>query len=116
MTEVPQVEVGDLPTDPSPGAADGIVLLDVREDEEWQAGHAPGAIHVPLGQIPSRLAELPEGAELHVVCRTGGRSQQAATWLSRNGYDAVNVAGGMTAWAAAGRPMVADGDAEPFVR
>ena len=116
MTEVPQVAVSDLPIDAPPGAPGGIVLLDVREDDEWQAGHAPGAIHVPLGQVSSRLDELPEGREVHVVCRTGGRSQQVAAWLSRNGYDAVNVAGGMTAWAAAGRPMVADGDAEPYVR
>ena len=115
MTEVPQVAVTDLPSDPPPGAPGGIVLLDVREDDEWQAGHAPGAVHVPLGQVPSRLAELPEG-ELHVVCRSGGRSQQAAAWLSRNGVDAANVAGGMQAWAAAGLPMVSETGDEPFVR
>ena len=115
MTEVPQVAVTDLPTDPPPGAPGGVVLLDVREDDEWQAGHAPGAVHVPLAQVPARLDELPEG-ELYVVCRSGGRSQQAAVWLSRNGFDAANVAGGMHAWQDAGRPMVSETGAEPTVR
>ncbi len=115
MTEVPQVAVADLPSEPPPGAPGGVVLLDVREDSEWEAGHAPGAVHVPLGQVPTRLDELPEG-ELHVICRSGGRSQQAAAWLSRNGFDAVNVAGGMQAWQAAGRPMVSESGADPTVR
>ena len=115
MTEVPQVAPAELPTDPPPGSPGGVVLLDVREDDEWQAGHAPGALHVPLGQVTTRLDELPEG-ELHVVCRSGGRSQQAAAWLSRNGFDAVNVAGGMQAWAEAGLPMVSETGAEPVVR
>ena len=115
MTEVPQVAAAELPAEPPPGSPGGVVLLDVREDDEWQAGHAPGALHVPLGQVTSRLDELPEG-ELHVVCRSGGRSQQAAAWLSRNGFDAVNVAGGMQAWAEAGLPMVSETGDEPVVR
>lgn len=115
MTEVPQVAVADLPTDPPPGAPGGVVLLDVREDDEWAAGHAPGAVHIPLGEVTSRLDEIPDG-DLYVVCRSGGRSQQAAAWLSRNGYDASNVAGGMHAWVDAGRPLVAETGDEPTVR
>jgi rhodanese-related sulfurtransferase len=93
-------------------------LLDVRENDEWAAGHAPGAVHVPMGQILQRLDELatafPEGP-VHVVCRSGGRSARVATYLMQAGWDAVNVEGGMRAWAAAGRPMVAESSAAPRV-
>ena len=91
------------------------VLLDVREDDEWAAGHAPGALHVPLGDLPARLGELPLDAELHVLCRAGGRAARAAAWLGANGVDAVVVDGGMGAWAEAGRPVVADGAESPRV-
>ncbi|MGJ7439608.1 rhodanese-like domain-containing protein [Aquipuribacter sp. MA13-6] len=111
MSEVPTVRVADLPAD----LPDDFVLLDVREDDEWQAGHAPGALHVPLGQVPARLAEIPDG-EVHVICRSGGRSGQAVAWLTRNGYDVVNVAGGMHAWVDADRPVVSETDADPVVR
>lgn len=104
---VPTVSVGDLPDD--------AVLLDVREDDEWRAGHAPGALHIPLGQVPSRLGEVPDG-EVHVICRSGGRSAQAVAWLVRNGYDVDNVAGGMHAWVEAGRPVVSEDGTEPTVR
>lgn len=107
MSDVPAVAVSDLPDD--------VVLLDVREDDEWQAGHAPHAVHIPLSQVPSRLDELPNGA-VHIICRSGSRSAQAVAWLTRNGVDAVNVSGGMHAWLAAGRLMVAETDAEPTVR
>jgi len=107
VTEVPTVRVVDLPAD--------LVLLDVREDDEWQAGHAPGALHVPLGQVPARLDEIPDG-EVHVICRSGGRSGQAVAWLTRNGYDVSNVAGGMHAWVDAGRPLVSETGAAPVVR
>jgi len=107
MAEDPRtIPVGEL--------ADGAVLLDVREDDEWAAGHAPGALHVPLGDLPARLGELPD-AEVHVLCRAGGRATRAAQWLEENGYDAVVVEGGMGAWADAGREMVAEGPGEPRV-
>lgn len=111
MSEVPTVRVDDLPDD----LPDDFVLLDVREDDEWRAGHAPGALHVPLGQVPSRLAEVPDGP-VHVICRSGGRSGQAVAWLTRNGYDVTNVAGGMHAWVGAGRPVVSETGADPVVR
>lgn len=103
---VPSVGVSALPTD--------AVLLDVREDDEWAAGHAAGALHIPLAQVPARLAELGEGT-VHVLCKSGGRSAQAVAWLNVNGVDAVNVDGGTTAWAQAGKPMVATGSALPSV-
>lgn len=81
------------------------VLVDVREQHEWDAGHAPGAIHVPLGELSGRLSELPEGRQLLMVCRSGNRSGQAADALVQAGHDAVNVAGGMSVWATHRLPL-----------
>ncbi len=82
------------------------VLLDVREPQEWQAGHAPQADHIPLGELESRLAELPRDRQIICVCRSGRRSALAAQQLVAHGHQAVNLTGGMTAWAAAGLPVV----------
>jgi rhodanese-related sulfurtransferase len=91
-------------------------LLDVREDDEWSAGHIEGALHVPLMTLPQRMAEVPSDREVVVVCRVGGRSEQAVHFLVQNGIDAFNLDGGMFAWEAAGRPIVSGStDAEPFV-
>jgi rhodanese-related sulfurtransferase len=90
---------------------EGAVLLDVREPDEWQAGHAPDAVHVPLAALAARLGELAEGTPVVAVCRSGGRSERAAAALLQRGFDAVNLGGGMQAWAAAGLPVVADGGA-----
>jgi rhodanese-related sulfurtransferase len=96
--------------------ANDAVILDVRRDDEWDAGHAPAAVHIPIEELPARLAELPgTDGPVPVVCRGGGRSSRATKWLNDNGYSAVNVAGGMQAWHAAGKPMEAAGDAEPTV-
>jgi rhodanese-related sulfurtransferase len=89
-------------------------LLDVREDDEWTAGRAPGAVHVPLHTLPDRLPEVPTGRPISVVCRMGGRSAQATAWLVAQGYPARNVQGGMQAWASLGLPLVGD-DALPRV-
>jgi rhodanese-related sulfurtransferase len=86
---------------------EGLEVLDVREDVEWSHGHIEGAVHIPLPQLPARLAEVPEGQTL-VVCRVGGRSAQAVAYLQRLGHDVVNLAGGMLEWEAAGRPMVSE--------
>jgi rhodanese-related sulfurtransferase len=102
--EVAQAQIADVPS-----AFDGsVILLDVRENDEWQRGHAPGAQHIPMGQVPSRINEIDPDAKLFVVCHLGGRSQRVAQYLARNGYTPVNVSGGMQAWAAAGRPVVTD--------
>jgi rhodanese-related sulfurtransferase len=89
-------------------------LLDVREDDEWQAGRIDGAVHVPLMTLPERLDDLPRDRQIVVVCRVGGRSAQATGYLLQQGWDAINLGGGMAAWEAAGRPMTADGD-DPYV-
>jgi rhodanese-related sulfurtransferase len=98
--DVPQVSVSEVPDD--------AVMLDVREQDEWDAGHAPGAVHIPLSDLPSRLGDLPDDTEtLAVVCRSGGRSNRAAAWLAQQGFDVANVDGGMRAWQGAGKPLVA---------
>lgn len=94
--------------------ADG-VLLDVREDDEWTAGHAPDAVHIPMTELAARLDELPDAAPLYVVCRSGGRSARVAEYLNANCWDAVNVIGGMSAWEQSGRPLVAETAAAPTV-
>ncbi|MGX9789045.1 rhodanese-like domain-containing protein [Mycobacterium sp. MMS18-G62] len=105
---VAQAQIADVPSE----FDESVVLLDVREDDEWQRGHAPGARHIPMGQIPARISELDPTATLFVVCHVGGRSQRVAQYLAGHGYRPLNVAGGMQAWAGAGRPVVTDsGDA-----
>lgn len=90
--------------------ADGHVLVDVRDPHEWAAGHAPGATHLPLGELhPDRL---PTAERLLCICRSGARSSQAVAALRNAGYDAVNVDGGMNAWHAHGLPVVRD-DGQP---
>lgn len=84
----------------------GALLLDVREDHEWQAGHAPAALHMPMSTVATRTAELPEDRTILCVCHVGGRSAAVAAALVRAGWDAVNVAGGMEAWAAEGLQVV----------
>ncbi len=85
---------------------DGAVLLDVREPEEWAAGHAPGAVLMPMGEVRSRRTELPFDRRIVVVCRSGGRSAAITDALRSAGYDAVNLTGGMCAWTAGGLPTV----------
>ena len=82
-------------------------LLDVRDLDEWEAGHAPEAVHLPMMEIPGRLAELPEDRDVVVVCRVGSRSAQVVAYLQAHGRPrAANLDGGMFAWHAAGRPLV----------
>lgn len=94
---------------------EGTAVLDVREDYEWEAGHIQGALHIPVDQIPARLDELDPDEDLHVICRTGGRSHRVTEWLVANGYSAVNVRGGMDAWIEASKPMVSETGGEPRV-
>jgi rhodanese-related sulfurtransferase len=89
--------------------ADGAVLLDVRGDEEWRAGHAPKAKHLELGQLSTRLGELPTGRTVVTICRSGMRSASAAKTLSQHGIPAATLSGGMQAWQRAGEPVVAKG-------
>jgi rhodanese-related sulfurtransferase len=86
----------------------GVVLLDVREPAEWEAGHAPNAMFRPLGELETVRFELPMNKRVVCVCRSGHRSARATEVLRSWGFDAVNLEGGMQAWAAAGRPVVTD--------
>jgi rhodanese-related sulfurtransferase len=105
--ELPSVTATELPAD--------VVLLDVREPDEWVAGHAPDAVHIPLGQLVDRVAELPDGADVVVVCHAGGRSSRATAWLNKQGLAVRNLTGGMMAYAAAGHPLVSENGEPPTV-
>lgn len=87
---------------------EGAFLLDVREPDEWQAGHAPPAVHVPLGALEAQVDDVPRDRRVVVVCRMGGRSAVATSALRGLGLDAVNLAGGMQGWEEAGFPVVTD--------
>jgi rhodanese-related sulfurtransferase len=104
---VPSVGVTDIPAD--------VTLLDVRELDEWQAGHAPEALHIPMSELAGRLDDLPADKDVYVICRSGGRSARVTAYLNGNGWDATNVDGGMQSWHAQGKPLVNDGDTEPEV-
>jgi rhodanese-related sulfurtransferase len=103
----PSVMSADLPA--------GVYLLDVRENDEWAAGHAPDAVHIPVGALNARAAEIPQDREVYVICRSGARSAYAAHALAGAGWQTVNVSDGMTGWAVAGRPMVSETGTEPYV-
>ena len=105
MAEVPEVPVQDAIT----AAASGEYLLDVREQQEWDEVHAPGATLLPMRALSERAGELPEDGGILVICRSGVRSAAVAEALVAAGYPAVNVAGGMLAWEAAGGPVVRPG-------
>ncbi|MEU8520705.1 rhodanese-like domain-containing protein [Streptomyces sp. NBC_01216] len=108
---LPSVDVASVPAD--------ALVLDVREDDEWAAGHVEDALHVPMSDFVARFGEVTEavadGRRAYVMCRVGGRSAQVTQYLVQQGIDAVNVDGGMHAWEGAGRPMVADNGTQAFV-
>jgi rhodanese-related sulfurtransferase len=85
--------------------ADGAEVIDVREPGEYVSGHVPGARMVPMGQLASRLSELDREETVYVVCASGNRSKSMASLLAQQGFDAVNVAGGTSAWMQSGRPV-----------
>lgn len=108
---LPTVDVASVP-------ADGLVL-DVREADEWAAGHVEGALHVPMSDFVARFGEVTDavadGRRAYVMCRVGGRSAQVTQYLVQQGIDAVNIDGGMLAWEGAGRPIVTDSGSPAFV-
>jgi rhodanese-related sulfurtransferase len=95
----PAIGVADL------AAASDVYVVDVREVHEFQAGHLPGAVSIPMSVLPVRVQELPRDRTVHVVCQSGARSAQVVQWLIPQGYDALNVAGGTAAWILAGHPV-----------
>lgn len=91
------------------------LLLDVREDEEWAAGRAPSAVHLPMSELVQRIDEVPTDRPVAVVCRSGHRSAQVTAYLVANGRTARNVDGGMSAWAALGLPLEAEPGVTPAI-
>jgi rhodanese-related sulfurtransferase len=115
MSQLPNGGVpGVGPGEASKLVGEGAVLVDVREDYEWEAGRAPMARHIPLAQLADEVDDLPADRQLVVVCRAGSRSARATAFLLQAGFDATNLEGGMNAWLAAGRPVEAD-DGSPGV-
>lgn len=100
---------------------EGATLFDIREQEEWDAGHAPNARHLPASELAGRVGELFEKTDgspadddedIYIVCRSGGRTFQVAQWLASQGIEVINVGGGMGAWIDQGLPIVKDGEGE----
>ncbi|HWG98020.1 MAG TPA: rhodanese-like domain-containing protein [Pilimelia sp.] len=103
--EIPTVAASDIGPD--------AYLLDVREDEEWRAGHPPGAHHLPMSELPGRLADVPRDRTVVVVCRVGARSGQVVAYLRQHGWHNVhNLGGGLHRWVADGQPLVSE-DGQP---
>lgn len=98
---IPEIDVDELADRLQAGAA----LLDVREVDEFAEAHVPGAMLLPLSELPSRLDEVPTVEALLIICKAGGRSMKAAEVLAARGIDVTNVAGGMVAWMASGREI-----------
>lgn len=94
-----EISVGELAAETDP------VVIDVREPDEYRAARAPGVIHIPMGEIVERVAEIPDDGPVHVICASGGRSARVAQYLDSRGIDAVNIAGGTIAWQQAGYPV-----------
>ena len=113
MTSSPPPEIRHLdPPDAKSHVDSGAMLLDVRNADEWEAGHVEGATSIPMHQIVDRQGELPTNREIVVICKVGGRSAKVAEALVTAGYAAANVAGGAEAWQAAGFPIVTS-DGQP---
>ncbi len=100
---------------------EGAPLFDIREQNEWDAGHAPNARHLPASELAGRVGELfeeadgsplPDDAEVYIVCRSGGRTFQVAHWLTAQGIEVTGVGGGMGAWIEQGLPIVRDDGGE----
>jgi rhodanese-related sulfurtransferase len=88
---------------------DQTYVLDVREDDEWAAGHMPDAVHIPMSGLLDRVSEVPREGAVAVVCKVGSRSAQVAAYLRQQGWTNVeNLEGGVVAWVQAGKPFVTD--------
>jgi rhodanese-related sulfurtransferase len=99
--DVPEIDIDEL----ARIRDSGIVLVDVREPDEFERSRVPGATLIPLADVPERVEEIPSGQRVYVICGSGPRSARAVDYLNRQGYDTVNVAGGTKAWVEAGLPV-----------
>ena len=95
----PDISIDELVTARAGGP---VPLVDVRQPEEYEAGHVPGAKLIPLADVVARVGEIPTDAPVYVICQSGSRSQRAADYFRNLGIEAYNVAGGTKAWAEAG--------------
>ena len=100
--ETPEIDIDQL----AEAVRGGAVIVDVREPGEYVAGNAPGAMLIPMGQLPRRTAELDRNAPVCVVCASGNRSATMTGFLRSAGFDAYSVACGTSGWARSGRPVV----------
>jgi len=111
MAGITEISAADAIT----AAAEGVWLMDVREQDEWDRGHAPAAHLVPMSRLNELLGEVPTDQTVMVVCHSGMRSARVTSALAREDYTVVNVQGGMVAWSDAGGPLEASGDVTPSV-
>ncbi len=98
--DTPEIDVEQLAVARPSG-----VVLDVRERAEFVGGHVPGAVLVPMGQLPAHMVELDRERDIYVICASGNRSSAMTDLLRAAGFDAVSVAGGTNAWVESGRPI-----------
>ena len=99
---VPEIDIAEAARRHAAGAT----IIDVREPGEYTEGHVPGAPLIPLGDVMERVDEFPATDEVLIICKSGGRSRQAAQYLRGQGIDAINIAGGTMGWIEAGHPVV----------
>lgn len=99
--DVPEIDVDELAV----RLAEGASLVDVREPDEFEQARVPGALPIPLGEVPARVEEVPGDGTVYLICAKGGRSLAVAEFLRTRGIDAVNVIGGTEAWVVGGFPV-----------
>jgi phage shock protein E len=111
-TEAKTINVASLPRDVDVQTTAAlreqpdVMILDVREQDEWDAGHIPGAVLMPMGQVSDRMSEIPKDKTVIVQCRSGNRSSQVTDFLVQQGFTNVhNMTGGLNAWQSAGLPV-----------
>ena len=95
-------------------ANEGALLVDVREQWEWDRGHAPQAVHMPMSSFADSISQLPDDADILLICHSGQRSLTVASALADAGYRAVDVLGGMTAWEQSGGVVVGPAPQPPL--
>jgi rhodanese-related sulfurtransferase len=98
----PEISIDELAVARAGGP---VPLVDVRQPEEYEAGHVPGAKLIPMADVVARVGEIPEEGPVYVICQTGSRSQRAADYYRNLGIEAYNVAGGTKAWTEAGHDV-----------
>ncbi len=98
---IPEVNVDELEA----ALAAGARLLDVRETDEYVAGHVASAVHIALGTVPQNVDAFRGDGPAYVICKSGGRSLKACEFLAEQGLEVINVAGGTMQWVASGRPV-----------